>query len=41
MSDNGYAAIPSHICAACGASDSLVLEARDLPFEYRGQVTII
>jgi len=41
MDDNGYVVIPSHTCAACGANNSLVLESRDLPFEYRGQVTII
>lgn len=41
MSEGGYAVIPARICAACGASDSLVAEARDIPFEYRGQSTVI
>jgi len=41
MNEDGYAVIPARICAACGASDSLVLEARDIPFEYRGQSTVI
>lgn len=41
MSENGYAVVPTHICAACGVSGSMVFEARDVPFEYRGQSTVI
>lgn len=41
MSKDGYAVVPAHICAACGASDSLVAEVRDIPFEYRGQRKVI
>ena len=37
MSKDGYPAVPAHICAACGSSDSLVPEVRDIPFEYRNQ----
>lgn len=41
MSEDGYAVVPAHLCAACGVSNSLVLEVRDMPFEYRGQSTVI
>lgn len=41
MSEDGYAVVPAHICAACGVSDSFVFEVRDVPFEYRGQSTVI
>ena len=41
MSKDGYPAVPAHICAACGSSDSLVAEVRDIPFEYRNQRTVI
>jgi len=41
MNKNGYAEVPSHICAMCGTSDSLVKEVRDIPFAYRNQTTVI
>ena len=41
MSENGYAVVPAAICAACGEQDTLILAVRDLPFEYRGQSTLI
>ena len=41
MKKNGYAEVPSHICAMCGTSDSLVKEIRDIPFAYRNQTTVI
>lgn len=41
MNEDGYAVIPAHICAACGVNNSLVLEVRDVPFEYRGKSTVI
>ncbi|MFY9259455.1 MAG: type II TA system antitoxin MqsA family protein [Gallionella sp.] len=41
MSENGYALVPTAFCAACGEQDTLVLAVRDLPFEYRGQSTLI
>lgn len=41
MSKEGYAAVPGHICAACGSSHTLMTEVRDIAFEYRNQRTVV
>ena len=41
MNEEGYAMVPGHICAACGAHDSLVLEVRDMPFSYHERSTVV
>lgn len=39
--EDGFAEVPAHICPACGHAGTLVREARDTPFEYRGHRTVI
>lgn len=41
MNKDGYAVVPTHVCAACGANESVVPEVRDIAFEYRNQTTVI
>ncbi|MBV8046479.1 MAG: type II toxin-antitoxin system MqsA family antitoxin [Paludibacterium sp.] len=36
-----YEVVPAPICPACGASHTIVQEARDLIFNYRGQTLVV
>ena len=40
MTETGYAIVPAQVCAACG-TEGLVHDVRDIPFEYRGESTVI